>query len=186
MVALRSSRLGCSLIATATRLPQSADLTGGNSPIQPAVKALAAVLLAAAAVPPDRAGTALAGQGPGVLGSWRLLAMPWWEPSFVLGLAAFCSPPVLPDSPVAAGPAVRTALVAVALTVVADAVAPDVVLAATRRAGDGCAGGGLHRRCWGRWCAVLLPGCRHKWTALGAVCSAVSDAMIGISEFGAR
>jgi len=32
-------------------------------------------------------------------------------------------------------------------------------------------------------CAALLAGLPTRWTALGAVCFAVSDGMIGISEF---
>ena len=32
-------------------------------------------------------------------------------------------------------------------------------------------------------CAALLAGLPTPWTALGAVCFAVSDAMIGISKF---
>ena len=70
-------------------LPSGAALTS-QFWLQPAVKATAAVLLAAAADSTDEPGTrwligALVFSAAGDF----LLAMPWWEPSFVLGLAAF-------------------------------------------------------------------------------------------------
>jgi uncharacterized membrane protein YhhN len=81
---------GVFLIFTARRLPSGAELTGQFA-LQPAVKALTAVLLAFAALTHPIARerrwliSALVSSAAGDL----LLAMPWWQPSFVLGLAAF-------------------------------------------------------------------------------------------------
>ena len=81
---------GAFLIVTALRVPPGAELTGQFT-LQPAVKALTAVLLAGAALthPVARERRWLI---PALLFSAAgdfLLAMPWWEPSFVFGLAAF-------------------------------------------------------------------------------------------------
>ena len=81
---------GIFLIATALRLPSGVELTG-QFLLQPAVKAAAAVLLAVAALthPIARERRWLLGALVGSAAGDFLLAMPWWEPSFVLGLAAF-------------------------------------------------------------------------------------------------
>jgi uncharacterized membrane protein YhhN len=81
---------GVFLIVSAVRLPSGAELTGQFA-LQPAVKALAAVLLAVAALshPITRERRWLVpALGFSAAGDF-LLAMPWWEPSFVLGLGAF-------------------------------------------------------------------------------------------------
>src|SRR6476620_112652 len=81
---------GVFLIVTALRLPSGAELTGQFT-LQPAVKAAAAMLLAAAALthPVARERRWLVpALGFSAAGDF-LLAMPWWEPSFVLGLGAF-------------------------------------------------------------------------------------------------
>src|SRR6476620_5208871 len=81
---------GVFLVVAALRLPSGAELTGQFT-LQPAVKALTAVLLALAALTHPIARerrwliAALLFSAAGDF----LLAMPWWEPSFVLGLAAF-------------------------------------------------------------------------------------------------
>jgi uncharacterized membrane protein YhhN len=81
---------GIFLILTALRLPSGAELTGQFA-LQPAVKALTAVLLAGAALTHPIARErrwlifALVFSAAGDF----LLAMPWWQPSFVLGLGAF-------------------------------------------------------------------------------------------------
>ena len=81
---------GTFLIVTALRLPSGAELTGQFA-LQPAVKAATAVLLAVAALTHPIARerrwliAALLFSAAGDF----LLAMPWWEPSFVLGLGAF-------------------------------------------------------------------------------------------------
>jgi len=81
---------GVFLIATAVRLPNGADLTG-QFWSQPAVKATPAVLLAVAALthPIVTERRWLIGALVGSAAAYFRLAMPWWEPSFVLGLAAF-------------------------------------------------------------------------------------------------
>ena len=81
---------GVFLIATALRLPDGAELTGRFA-AQPIAKASAAVLLALAALAHPIVAerrwliVALVCSAAGDL----LLAMPWWEPSFVAGLGAF-------------------------------------------------------------------------------------------------
>src|SRR4051794_21310805 len=81
---------GIFLIVTALRLPAGAELTGQFA-LQPAAKALTAVLLAVAALTHPIARerrwliAALLFSAAGDF----LFAMPWWHPSFVLGLGAF-------------------------------------------------------------------------------------------------
>lgn len=176
---------GVFLIVTALRLPAGTDLTG-QFPGQPAVKALAAVLLAAAALrhPISRERRRLVGALVFSAAGDFLLAMPWWTPSFVLGLAAFLIAHLCFLA--ALWPLARRStpgLIAVGLTVVAcvglliwfwprlleqgmaiPVTAYITVLAAMV-------------------CAALLARLPTPWTALGAVCFAGSDAMIGISEF---
>jgi uncharacterized membrane protein YhhN len=88
--ALVGACYGVFLIITALRLPSGAELTG-QFMLQPAVKALTAVLLVIAALTHPIARerrwliAALLFSAAGDF----LLAMPWWKPSFVLGLAAF-------------------------------------------------------------------------------------------------
>jgi uncharacterized membrane protein YhhN len=113
-----------------------------------------------------------------------LLAMPWWQPSFVLGLAAFLIahlsflaaliPLVSRSGPRLAAAAV-TVLACVALLVwfwprlLAEGMAVPVT---------------LYIAVLGAMvCAALLARLPTPWTALGAVCFAVSDAMIGIGKF---
>lgn len=113
-----------------------------------------------------------------------LLAMPWWQPSFVLGLGAFLIAhlcflaalvPLRTATPVGVAAAALVCVACVLLLVwfwphlTADGmtipvVAYMVVLAAMV-------------------CAALLADLPTPWTALGAVCFAVSDAMIGIGRF---
>lgn len=173
------------LIVTATRVPAGAELTG-QFVLQPAAKALTAVLLAVAAlghrVPRERRWlvAALACSAMGDL----LLAMPWWAPSFVLGLGAFlvahlsflaallplarrrpprlaaCAGVVVACVALLAWfwPSLRAQGMAVPVTVYIAVLAAMVA-------------------------AALLAELPTPWTALGAVCFAVSDAMIGIGRF---
>ncbi|MGV0792534.1 lysoplasmalogenase [Mycolicibacterium sp. XJ1819] len=176
---------GVFLVVTAARLPWGAELTGQFG-MQPAVKALAAVLLAIAAlthpITVERRWlvAALLFSAAGDF----LLAMPWWEPSFVLGLAAFLVahlcflaallPLVAPSKPRMAAAAVTVAACAALLVwfwprLIADGMALPVT---------------LYIAVLGAMvCAALLARLPTPWTALGAVCFAVSDAMIGISRF---
>ncbi|WP_082945240.1 lysoplasmalogenase [Mycobacterium sp. 852013-50091_SCH5140682] len=176
---------GVFLIVVATGLPTGADLTG-QFPGQPAVKALTAVLLAAAALghPIARERRWLVGALSFSAAGDYLLAMPWWQPSFVLGLAAFlvahlCFLAAL--LPLARRTTPR--LVAVAATVAAclallvwfwprlleqGMAVPVVAYIAVLGA---------------MVCTALLADLPTPWTALGAVTFAVSDSMIGISQF---
>lgn len=176
---------GVFLVVTALRLPAGSELTGQFG-LQPAVKAAAAVLLAVAAlghpIPRERRWlvAALASSAAGDF----LLAMPWWEPSFVLGLGAFlvahlCFLAALVPlvrrraSRMAASGVVVVACVALLVwfwpTLIAEGMAAPVVLYMSVLAA--------------MVCAALLADLPTPWTTLGAVCFAVSDAMIGIGRF---
>jgi uncharacterized membrane protein YhhN len=176
---------GVFLIITALRLPSGAELTGQFA-LQPAVKALTAVLLAVAALthPVARERRWLI---PALLFSAAgdfLLAIPWWEPSFVLGLAAFliahlCFLAALillvsRSAPRLAAAAV-TVLACVALLVWFWPRLLDEGMAAPVTLYIAVLGAMV--------CAALLARLPTPWTALGAVCFAVSDAMIGIGKF---
>jgi uncharacterized membrane protein YhhN len=176
---------GIFLIVTALRLPSGAELTGQFA-LQPAVKAATAVLLAAAALthPLARerrwlvAALLLSAAGD------FLLAMPRWEPSFVLGLGAFllahlCFLAALLPLARRSGPR----LVAAAVTVAAclallvwfwpKLIAEGMAVPVT-----------LYIAVLGAMvCTALMARLPTPWTALGAVCFAVSDGMIGISKF---
>jgi len=176
---------GVFLILTALRLPSGADLTG-QFWLQPGVKATPAVLLASAAFthPVVRERRWLLGALVGSAAGDVLLAMPWWEPSFVLGLAAFliahlCFLGALLPLCARSTPRLTAAAVTVAACValliwfwpalIADGMAiPVTVYIAVLGA---------------MVCAALLVRLPTPWTALGAVCFAVSDAMIGINTF---
>ncbi len=176
---------GVFLIVTALRMPSGAELTGQFA-LQPAVKALTAVLLAVAALTQPVARerrwliAALVFSAAGDF----LLAIPWWQPSFVLGLAAFliahlCFLAAL--IPLASRSAPR--LAAAAVTVLAC-----VALLVWIRPGlveEGMAVPvTLYMAVLGAMvCAALLARLPTPWTALGAVCFAASDAMIGIDGF---
>ena len=176
---------GVFLVVTALRLPSGADLTG-QFWLQPAVKATAAVLLAAAALshPIVRERRWLIGALVGSAAGDFLLALPWWEPSFVLGLAAFlvahlCFLAAL--VPLCAYSVPRlTAAAVVAVACIAlliwfwpKLIAEGMVLPVT-----------IYIAVLGAMvCAALLARLPTPWTAVGAVCFAVSDAMIGIDKF---
>jgi uncharacterized membrane protein YhhN len=113
-----------------------------------------------------------------------LLAMPWWEPSFVGGLGAFliahlCYLGAL--MPLAVW--TRWRLIAAAVTVVLCVAllawiwprlsAEGLTIPVTVYIAVLCA----------MVCAALLARLPTVWTALGAVCFAISDAMIGIDRF---
>lgn len=175
---------GLFLIGTAVRLPAGAELTGQFG-LQPAVKALAAVLLAGAALTHriDRERRWLVAALLFSATGDFLLAMPW-EPSFVLGLAAF----------LVAHLCFLAALLPLAVRTPGRSAAAAAVLVA-------CVG--LLIWFWPRLleqgmavpvtlyiavlgamvCAALLADLPTPWTALGAVSFAVSDAMIGVDRF---
>jgi uncharacterized membrane protein YhhN len=176
---------GTFLIVTAFRLPSGADLTGQFA-LQPEVKAATAVLLAAAALTHPFARERrwlLAALLFSAAGDF-LLAMPWWEPSFVLGLGAFLVAhlcffaallPLAARSTPRLAAAVITIVACIALLVwfwprlVAEGMAVPVT---------------LYIAVLGAMvCTALMARLPTPWTALGAVCFAVSDGMIGISKF---
>jgi uncharacterized membrane protein YhhN len=176
---------GVFLIVTAMRLPSGAELTGQFA-LQPGAKALAAVLLAGAALPHPMARerrwlvAALLFSAAGDF----FLALPWWEPSFVLGLGAFlvahlCFLAAL--LPLATRSASRLA----ASGVMVLACAALLVWFWPRLMAEGMAiPVTLYIAVLGAMvCAALLARLPTPWTALGAVCFAVSDAMIGIGRF---
>ncbi len=176
---------GIFLLVTALRLPSGAELTGQFA-LQPAVKALAAVLLAVAAVthPIARERRWLIAALLFSAAGDYLLAMPWWEPSFVLGLGAFLVAhlcfltalwPLAAPSPPRVAAAVVTVAACVALLVwfwprlVAEGMAVPVT---------------LYIAVLGAMvCTALMARLPTPWTALGAVCFAVSDSMIGTGKF---
>ena len=176
---------GVFLIVVATRVPSGTDLTGQFA-LQPAVKALTAVVLAAAAVghPVVRERRWLIGALLFSAAGDYLLAMPWWEASFVLGLAAFLIAhlcflaalvPLAAPTPTRLAAAGLTVASCVALLIwfwprlIAEGMAVPVT---------------LYIAVLGAMvCAALLADLPTPWTALGAVSFAASDAMIGISRF---
>ncbi len=176
---------GAFLIVTAVRLPSGAALTG-QFWLQPPAKAAAAILLAAAAVthPISRERRWLIGALVGSAAGDFLLAMPWWEPSFMLGLAAFlvahlCFLAALFPLCSASAPRLAATVVVVAACVALliwfwpKLAADGMVIPVTVYMAVLCA----------MVCAALLARLPTPWTALGAVCFAVSDAMIGIGRF---
>lgn len=175
--AVAAAGYGLFLTATALRLPFGAELTGRFG-LQPAVKASMAVMLAGAALthPIARERRWLL---PALLFSAAgdvLLAMPWWAPAFVLGLAAFLLAhlcllaaliPLAAPSRLRLAAAALTCLACVALLVcfwprlIAERMAVPVT---------------LYIAVLGAMvCAALLARLPTPWTALGAICFAVSD-----------
>lgn len=176
---------GVFLAVTATRLPAGAELTGQFAG-QPAVKALTAVLLTCAAlghrIRRERRWLVPA-LGFSAIGDF-LLAMPWWPPSFVLGLGSFLLAhlcflavllPLAGRRPGRVATSVVVALACATLLVwfwprlIADGMAVPVLLYMLVLAA--------------MVCAALVAELPTPWTALGAVCFAVSDGMIGIGRF---
>jgi uncharacterized membrane protein YhhN len=176
---------GVFLSITALRLPSGAELTGQFT-AQPAVKALTAVLLGAAVLTHPIARerrwliAALLFSAAGDF----LLAMPWWKPSFVLGLAAFLVAHLcflaaliplvaLTGSRLVAAAAMVLACVALLVWFWPRLLAEGMAVPVT-----------LYIAVLGAMvCAALLARLPTPWTALGAVCFAVSDGMIGIGKF---
>jgi uncharacterized membrane protein YhhN len=176
---------GLFLILTALRLPSGADLAGQFA-LQPAVKALTAALLAVAAMthPIARERRWLVAALVFSAAGDFLLAMPWWQPSFVLGLGAFlvahlCFLAALIPLVSRSGPRLTAAAVTLLACVAL------LVWFSPRLLAEGMAVPvTLYIAVLGAMvCAALLARLPTPWTALGAVCFAVSDAMIGISKF---
>lgn len=179
---------GVYLTVIALRLPPGSELTG-HAMLQPAFKASMAVLLAAAAVahPIGRERRWLV---PALLlsatGDW-LLAIAWWTWAFVFGLGAFllahlCFIGALLPLARQAAPS-RGRVAAVVAMCVASAgllvwfwphlgkdnlTIPVTVYIVALSA---------------MVCTALLARLPTIWTAVGAVCFAASDSMIGIGRF---
>ncbi len=179
---------GVYLTVVAMRLPPGSELTG-QWVLQPAFKASMAVLLAVAALahPIARERRWLVGALLlSAAGDW-LLAIGWWTQSFVFGLGAFllahlCFLGALLPLALKAAPT-RARIIAV------------IVMCA--------APGGLLVWFWPHLgqekltvpvtvyivvlsamvCTALLAQLPTIWTAVGAVCFAVSDSMIAIGRF---
>lgn len=176
---------GIFLVITALRLPENSELTG-QFPGQPAVKALMAVLLAVAALwhPIVRERRWLIAALLFSAGGDFFLAMPWWQPSFVLGLGSFLVAhlcflgALLPLR----GPS-RPRLVASAVVVVACVAL--LVWFWPRLVADGLTIPVLVYMAVlaAMVCAALMARLPTVWTALGAVSFAISDGMIGIGRF---
>jgi len=180
---------GVFLILTAGHLPSGADLTGRFF-LQPAVKALPALLLALAACGHviTRERRLLVAALVFSAGGDFLLAIPWWQPggvpSFVFGLGSFLVAhlcflaALVPLARRTSGRMIVAAvLVAVCVgllvwfwpsLVVQGMTVPVTIYMAVLVA---------------MVCAALFADLPTPWTAAGALCFAVSDGMIGISRF---
>lgn len=180
---------GIFLIATALRLPSGADLTGQFA-LQPEIKALPALLLAVAA-----AGHAIVRERRWLVaalvfsaGGDFMLAMPWWQPggvpSFVFGLGSFLIAhlcflaallPLARRTPAATAGAAVLVVVCIGLVVWfwPSLVAQKMTIPVTVYMAVLVA----------MVCTALFADLPTRWTALGALCFAVSDGMIGISKF---
>ena len=176
---------GLFLVLTALRLPADSELTG-RFPGQPAVKALMAVLLAVAALwhPIVRERRWLVAALLFSAGGDFFLAMPWWKPSFVLGLGSFLVAhlcylgallPLRDRRPARLGAAGAMVVACVGLliwfwpTLAIEGLTIPVTVYITVLGA--------------MVCAALLADLPTPWTALGAACFAVSDGMIGIGRF---
>ena len=184
--AVVAAAYGLFLIVTAVRVPSGAELTGQFA-LQPAVKALAASLLAIAALghPILRERRWLV---PALVFSAAgdcLLAMPWWEPSFVLGLGAFLVAHLCFLTALVPLVRRRTGRLAGCAALVLACLGL-LVWFWPRLTAEGMAVPvTLYMAVLGAMvCAALLADLPTPWTALGAVCFAVSDGMIGIGRFG--
>lgn len=176
---------GVFLIVTALRLPSAAALTGQFAG-QPVVKAAMALLLAIAALYHriDAERRWLLGALLFSAAGDFLLAIPWWQPSFVAGLAAFLLAHLCFLAALVPLRAPTPARVAVAGAVAAACVALLVWFAPHLRVEGLTVPVTLYIGVLGAMvCAAQLAGLPTRWTAIGALCFAVSDAMIGISEF---
>ena len=176
---------GAFLVVTALRLPTGSELTGQFA-AQPAVKALAAVLLAAAASrhPVVRERRWLVPALVFSAAGDAFLAVPWWQPSFVLGLGSFlvahlCFLAALiplvrrTTSRLTAAAVLVCACVALLVWFWPQLVSEGMTVPVT-----------LYIAVLGAMaCAALLADLPTPWTACGAVCFAVSDGMIGIGKF---
>ena len=179
---------GVFLTVTALRSPPGAELTGQWT-IQPAFKASMALLLAFAAAthPIVRERRWLMPALVFSAAGDALLAIPWWTPSFMLGLGAFllahlCFLGALVPLATASARS-RPRLVAVAAICVACAALLVWFWPRLGREGLTIPVTVYIVVLGAMVCAALLARLPTIWTAVGAVCFAGSDAMIGIGRF---
>jgi len=176
---------GIFLIVTALRLPAGAELTGQFG-LQPMVKAVPALLLALAA-----AGHAIVRERRWLVaalvfsaGGDFLLAVPHWPAGFIFGLGSFLVAhlcflgaliPLARRTPQSTAGAAVLIVVCLGLLVsfwpklIAQGMAVPVTLYMAVLVA--------------MVCFALFAKLPTSWTALGAVCFAVSDGMIGIGKF---
>lgn len=176
---------GLFLIVTALRLPSGAELTGQFA-LQPAVKAVPALLLALAA-----AGHAIVRERRWLVaalvfsaGGDFLLAIPHWPIGFVFGLGSFLVAhlcflgaliPLARRTPRSTFGAAVLIVVCLGLlvsfwpTLIEQGMAVPVTLYMAVLVA--------------MVCAALFAELPTPWTAAGAVCFAVSDGMIGLGKF---
>jgi uncharacterized membrane protein YhhN len=179
---------GVFLTVTALRSPPGTELTGQWS-AQPAFKALMALLLAfaAAAHPIVRERRWLMLALVFSAAGDALLAISWWTPSFVLGLGAFLLAHLcfLGALVPLARSSVRSRARLVAVAVICVACIALLVWFWPHLGRDGLtAPVTVYIVVLGTMvCAALLARLPRIWTAVGAVCFAGSDAMIGIGRF---
>lgn len=176
---------GVFLIVTALRLPSGADLTGQFA-LQPELKALPALLLAVAAAghPVVRERRWLVAALVFSAGGDFLLAIPGWPLGFVFGLGSFLIAhlcflaallPLARRTPAATAGAGALVVVCIGLIVWfwPSLVAQKMTIPVTVYMAVLVA----------MVCTALFADLPTRWTALGALCFAVSDGMIGISKF---
>ena len=176
---------GIFLIVTAMRLPSGADLTGQFA-LQPEIKALPALLLAvvAAGHPIVRERRWLVAALVFSAGGDFLLAVPNWPMGFVFGLGSFLIahlcflaallPLARRTPPATAGAGVLVAVcVGLVIWFWPSLVAQKMTIPVTIYMAVLVA----------MVCTALFADLPTRWTALGALCFAVSDGMIGISKF---
>ncbi len=176
---------GLFLTVTALRSLPGAGLTG-HWVAQPAFKASMAVLLAVAAAAHPilrEARWLIPALALSATGDW-LLAIPWWESSFTAGLTAFLLAhlcflgALLPLAVRSPGRLVGVAVICLAGVALLVWFWPGLT-----RDGLAVQVTGYVGVLAAMVCAALLAGLPTRWTAVGAVCFAVSDAMIGIDRF---
>ena len=179
---------GVFLTVTALRSPPGAELTGQWT-AQPAFKASMALLLAfaAAAHPNVRERRWLMLALVFSAAGDALLAIPWWTASFVLGLAAFLLAHLcfLGALVPLARPSGRSRPRLIAVAAMCAACAALLVWFWPHLGRDGLTVPvTVYIVVLGVMvCAALLARLPTIWTAVGAVCFAGSDAMIGIGRF---
>lgn len=176
---------GVFLTVTALRSPPGSELTG-QWVAQPVFKASMAALLAVAAVAHPilrEARWLIPALTLAAAGDW-LLAIPWWEASFMAGLTAFLLAHLcFLGALVPLATRSRGRLAGAAVTCLAGVALLVWFWPGLTRVGLVVPVIGYIAVLGAMVCAALLAALPTRWAAAGAVCFAVSDAMIGIDRF---